>query len=51
MYCFSYDRFNTCRGGSLTQNLILKGFKTKISAISINDKIDSGNIYLKETYL
>ena len=36
------------RGGSPLQNLILKGFKkTKISAISINDKIDSGNIYLK----
>ena len=36
------------RGGSPLQNLIVRGFKkTKISAIKVNEGIDTGDIYLK----
>lgn len=36
------------RGGSPLQNLILRGLKrTKISAIKVNEGIDTGDIYLK----
>ena len=38
------------RGGSPLQNLILKGYKTtKISAIKVDDGLDTGDIYLKRT--
>ncbi len=37
------------RGGSPLQNLILRGFvQTKISAIKVEKKIDSGPVYLKK---
>ena len=40
------------RGGSPLQNLILEGKKeTKISAIKVNQGIDTGDIYLKENLL
>lgn len=36
------------RGGSPLQNLILQGIKkTKISALCVNENIDSGDIYFK----
>jgi methionyl-tRNA formyltransferase len=38
------------RGGSPLQNLIVKGLEeTKISAISVTNEIDAGDIYLKQT--
>ncbi len=38
------------RGGSPLQNLIVRGIKeTKISAIRVNDTIDGGPVYLKES--
>jgi methionyl-tRNA formyltransferase len=38
------------RGGSPLQNLILRGHsETKISALRINDGIDTGDIYLKNS--
>lgn len=38
------------RGGSPLQNLIVRGIEeTKISAIRVNEGIDTGDIYLKET--
>ncbi len=38
------------RGGSPLQNLISRGFKTtKISAIKVEQGIDSGDVYLKKT--
>jgi len=37
------------RGGSPLQNLIVRGFEsTKISAIRVQDGIDTGDVYLKE---
>lgn len=37
------------RGGSPLQNLIVRGIKeTKISAIRVEEEIDSGSVYLKE---
>ena len=37
------------RGGSPLQNLIIRGFKeTKISALKVNEGLDTGPIYLKE---
>ena len=37
------------RGGSPLQNLIVRGYKdTKISAIKVDDGIDTGDIYLKK---
>ena len=37
------------RGGSPLQNLIVRGHKkTKVSAISVVDEVDAGDIYLKE---
>ena len=37
------------RGGSPLQNLIVRGIKeTKISAIRVEEEIDSGPVYLKE---
>jgi|TARA_B100002003_G_scaffold247610_1_gene279524 methionyl-tRNA formyltransferase len=36
------------RGGSPMQNLIIRGiYKTKVSAIRAQDKIDTGDVYLK----
>ncbi|SHH67282.1 formyltransferase family protein [Desulfosporosinus lacus] len=54
-----YDNFNCIvfhmtdlpfgRGGSPLQNLIIRGIKsTKISAIKVDEGIDTGNVYLKE---
>jgi methionyl-tRNA formyltransferase len=38
------------RGGSPLQNLIIRGLtETKISAIKVNEGIDTGDIYVKET--
>ena len=39
------------RGGSPLQNMIIRGFKkTKICALKIEKKLDSGPIYLKESF-
>ncbi|WP_418641210.1 methionyl-tRNA formyltransferase [Sulfurimonas sp. ST-27] len=39
------------RGGSPFQNLIMREiYDTKISALKVNEKIDSGDIYLKENF-
>jgi methionyl-tRNA formyltransferase len=39
------------RGGSPLQNLIIRGIEdTKISAIKVSKEVDSGDIYLKESF-
>lgn len=46
--CFHMTDLPYGRGGSPLQNLIIRGYKeTKLSALKMNEKIDSGPIYLK----
>ena len=48
--CFHMTDLPYGRGGSPLQNLILRGFtETKLTALKMNNQLDAGDIYLKQT--